>query len=205
MNRFTQVVGRTALLPIPNLDTDQIIPAAFLKATAKSGLAIGLFAGWRRLADGSEDPGFALNRPEAKGAPILVAGDNFGCGSSREHAVWALDDAGFRVVIAPRFADIFKNNAGKNGLLTVELAGWAELVAKLEAEPATEIKVDLEAEEVRADGAVWRFRSDPFTRHCLLHGQDELAYLLAQESEIAAYETRQRPRVDTWATVEASR
>ena len=117
MRQFTQLHGRAVVLPVPNVDTDQIIPARYLKATTKTGLGAGLFAGWRYRADGSPDPAFLLNRPEAEGAEVLVAGDNFGCGSSREHAVWALLDQGFRAVLAPRFADIFRNNSGKMGLV----------------------------------------------------------------------------------------
>ncbi len=202
MRQFTQLHGRAVVLPVPNVDTDQIIPARYLKATTKTGLGAGLFAGWRYRADGSPDPAFLLNRPEAEGAEVLVAGDNFGCGSSREHAVWALLDQGFRAVLAPRFADIFRNNAAKNGLLTVELDRdtWQEMVQRLEAQPDAPVSIDLERERLGfAGGPEVSFSLDPFARHCLLTGLDPLAYLLAQEAQLDAYEAAHPPRVDTLA------
>ncbi|MBI2615287.1 MAG: 3-isopropylmalate dehydratase small subunit [Gemmatimonadetes bacterium] len=182
--------ARLAVLPVDNIDTDQIIPARFLKGTTREGLGRSLFADWRRDADGRPRPDFPLNRPDAQGAGILVVGTNFGCGSSREHAVWALLDHGVRAVIAGSFGDIFRTNALKNGLLPIVLA--AEVHERLRAAPGSEVTVDLEAREVRsADGTAAPFAVDHFARYRLLHGVDELDFLLSQESAIEAYE-RQR-------------
>lgn len=183
------VRSRTVVLPIENVDTDQIIPARFLKVTTKTGLGDRLFSDWRYELSGQPKPDFVLNRPESRGAQVLVAGDNFGCGSSREHAPWALYDYGFRAVVSTSIADIFRNNALKNGLLpiVVEKAVHEKLVAT----PDSEVTVDLEAQTVRlADGTTARFPIDPFARYCLLNGVDELAFLLSQEAAIAAYEGR---------------
>jgi 3-isopropylmalate/(R)-2-methylmalate dehydratase small subunit len=189
MEPFRVLTGRTVVLPMDDVDTDQIIPARFLKGTTRAGLGRSLFADRRYAADGSPRPEFPLNRPEAAGATVLVAGRNFGCGSSREHAVWALTDHGFRAVIAPSFADIFRGNALKNGLLPVAVP--AEVHARLSAAPGASVTVDLQAQEVALpDGARVRFPVDPFARHCLLEGIDELAFLLGQEGAIAAYESR---------------
>ncbi|HEV3030728.1 MAG TPA: 3-isopropylmalate dehydratase small subunit [Polyangia bacterium] len=188
MEPIKTFTSKTVVLPTDNIDTDQIIPARFLKATTKLGLGDKLFSDWRFSADGTEKPDFALNRPAAKGARVLVAGDNFGCGSSREHAPWALYDYGFRAVISTSIADIFKNNSLKNGLLpiTVDAATHAKLVAA----PGAEVTVSLEAETVTlADGTVETFSVDPFSRYCLLNGIDELQFLLSQEADIGAYET----------------
>lgn len=178
------------MVPVDNIDTDQIIPARFLKTTDKEGLAEALFFAWRA------DPGFALNSEAAKTAKILVAGDNFGCGNSREHAPWALKAFGFEAVIATSFADIFRNNALKNGLLPVVVsAGLArELHERVPSESLT-LTVDLEAETLSfagRDGApkVERFPIEPFSKRCLLEGLDELGYLLSHEAAIAAYERR---------------
>jgi 3-isopropylmalate/(R)-2-methylmalate dehydratase small subunit len=189
MEPIRVVRSRTAVLPIENVDTDQIIPARFLKVTTKTGLGDRLFSDWRYELSGQPKPDFVLNRPESQGAQVLVAGDNFGCGSSREHAPWALYDFGFRAVVSTSIADIFRNNALKNGLLpiVVEKAVHQKLVAT----PGSEVTVDLEAQTVTlADGTTARFPIDPFARYCLLNGVDELAFLLSQEEAIAAYERR---------------
>jgi 3-isopropylmalate/(R)-2-methylmalate dehydratase small subunit len=181
--------GRTVVLPIDNVDTDQIIPARFLKVTSKAGLGEKLFSDWRYDASGQPRPDFVLNRPEAKGAEILVAGDNFGCGSSREHAPWALHDFGFRAVISTSIADIFRNNALKNGLLplVVDQPTHDELLAA----PGVEITVNLEAQTLTLpDGTAVYFPIDPFARYCLMNGVDELSFLLSQEEAIAAHEKR---------------
>jgi 3-isopropylmalate/(R)-2-methylmalate dehydratase small subunit len=189
-------------LPVDNVDTDQIIPARFLKGTSKDGLGAGLFADWRYDGDGNPREGFALNRPEMAGRAVLLAGANFGSGSSREHAAWALQGFGIKAVLAPLFADIFRNNALKNGLLPVELPSeiHAELAAAVEADPDAEVTVDLEAETVTLPGGrVAGFRVDPFARQMLLDGTDELGYLLSQGAAVAAYEDAHPARVDTTA------
>jgi 3-isopropylmalate/(R)-2-methylmalate dehydratase small subunit len=183
--------SRTVVLPSENIDTDQIIPARFLKATSKNGLGEKLFSDWRFTADGQQKPDFALNQPAAKGARVLVAGDNFGCGSSREHAPWALYDYGFRAVISTSIADIFKNNSLKNGLLpiTVDAATHAKLIAT----PDAEITVSLEAQTVTLeDGTTTKFSVDPFSRYCLLNGIDELQFLLSQDADIKKFEDSRR-------------
>jgi 3-isopropylmalate/(R)-2-methylmalate dehydratase small subunit len=186
---FRVLTGRTVVLPMDDVDTDQIIPARFLKGTTRTGLGQGLFADRRYAADGTRRPDFPLNRPDAAGAPVLVTGRNFGCGSSREHAVWALMDQGFRAVMGPSFADIFRGNALKNGLLPIVVP--AEVHARLAAAEGASVTVDLQAQEVTLpDGARVRFAVDPFARHCLLEGIDELEFLLGQENAIAEYESR---------------
>jgi 3-isopropylmalate/(R)-2-methylmalate dehydratase small subunit len=175
------------VLPRENVDTDQIIPARFLKTTEKRGLGTALFSDWRYDAEGRPRPEFVLNRPEAEGCAILVAGDNFGCGSSREHAPWALVDHGFRAVISTRIADIFRNNALKNGLLPVVLEPAAH--ARLAAAPGARVRIDLAAQTVTLpDGTTASFPVDAFSRYCLMNGVDELGYLLSQEAAIAAHE-----------------
>jgi 3-isopropylmalate/(R)-2-methylmalate dehydratase small subunit len=194
--------SRLVPLLADNVDTDQIIPARFLKGTDKSGLGDGLFADWRYDGDGRPREEFVLNRPGMAGRAVLLAGANFGSGSSREHAAWALQGFGFRAVLAPLFADIFRNNALKNGLLPVELAAdaHAELAAAVEADPDAEVTVDLEAETVILPGGrVVGFSVDPFARQMLLDGTDELGYLLGHAGEVAAYEDAHPPRVDTTA------
>jgi 3-isopropylmalate/(R)-2-methylmalate dehydratase small subunit len=186
IKRFTST---TVSLPIDDVDTDQVIPARFLKGTARSGWGDHLFADRRYDAEGRPRPEFPLNRPEAQGARLLVAGRNFGCGSSREHAVWALQGFGFQAVIAPSFADIFRGNALKNGLLPVAVDDAFH--SRLVAAPGSEVTVDLEAQRVTlADGTEAKFPIDPFARYCLLNGIDELQFLLGQEEAIAAYERR---------------
>ncbi len=184
--RFTQLSARAVVLLANDVDTDQIVPARFLKVTDKLGLGSALFADFKQ-AYGAD---FPLDRPEAAGAQILVAGKNFGCGSSREHAPWALAAAGFRAVVARSFADIFKQNATKNGLLPVALddASHAALVAVLAADPATPLSIDLVAQELTAPGVRASFAIDPFARQCLLEGVDELGYLLGHLPAIEAHE-----------------
>ena len=189
MEPIKTFTSKTVVLPSENIDTDQIIPARFLKATSKNGLGDKLFSDWRFTADGAVKPEFALNKPEAKGARVLVAGDNFGCGSSREHAPWALYDYGFRAVISTSIADIFKNNSLKNGLLPITVD--AATHGKLLATPGAEVTISLEAQTVTlADGTVSKFTVDPFSRYCLLNGIDELQFLLSQDAEISAFEKK---------------
>ncbi len=187
MEPITIIESRTVVPPRENIDTDQIIPGRFLKVTDKKGLGKALFSDWRYDADGKPRPDFVLNRIEARGCTVLVAGDNFGCGSSREHAPWALVDYGIRAVISTRIADIFRNNALKNGLLPVVLEPAA--VAKLLAAPGAKVTVDLGAQEVALpDGSRARFQVDAFSRYCLMNGVDELGFLLSQEEAIARFE-----------------
>jgi 3-isopropylmalate/(R)-2-methylmalate dehydratase small subunit len=186
---FRTLRARTLVLAQENIDTDQIIPARFLTTTERQGLGRHLFADWRYAADGTTKPDSPLDRPEARQARVVVAGHNFGCGSSREHAVWALHDFGFRAVVSSGLADIFRRNALKNGLLAFEI-GAAEH-ARLLAASGAEIAIDLESLRLTLpDGETVPFAIDPFSRHCLLEGVDELEFLLAQEGEIARYEAR---------------
>ena len=194
-----RVEGKVVPLPVDDVDTDQIIPASYLKVTDKSGLAEGLFANWRASGTAAGAP-FVLERPERRGATILVAGHNFGCGSSREHAPWALQGAGFRAVLSTRFADIFRSNALKNGLLAVELdaTSHAELMARALADPRLRIAVDLERRVVEVpDRPDVPFQIDAFARTCLLHGVDQLGFLLEQVPSVAAWEAAQPARFDT--------
>jgi len=191
MDPFRVHTGRVAPLHRANIDTDQIIPKQFLKRIERTGFGEFLFFDWRRGQDGALDPSFSLNQPRYSGASLLVAGKNFGCGSSREHAVWSLADFGFRAIIAPSFADIFANNCVKNGVLTVVLseAQVEEIVRKAEQIPAYELTVDLEKCKVHdRQGFSASFQIDEFTRHCLLEGLDEIGLTLQHESGIAAYE-----------------
>ena len=194
MQSFTVHTGIVAALPRDNIDTDQIIPKQFLKRIERTGYGDVLFFDWRYDRDGRPDPAFPLNAPQYCGATILLAGKNFGCGSSREHAVWALRDYGFRAIIAPSFADIFANNCLKNGVLTVVLppAEIAQLNAR-DAAGLYRLKVDLEQCHVSGDGGFQaKFQIDAFTRTCLLEGLDEIGMTLKREAEIARYErTRQ--------------
>jgi len=183
-----------------NVDTDAIIPARYLKTLKRTGLGAGLFFAWRYDAGGSSLPDFPLNRPEFRGGKVLVAGENFGCGSSREHAVWALMDFGFRAVIAPSFGDIFHNNCLKNGLLPVTLpaAEVRSLIDALLAAPGAKVAVDLPAQTVTGPGGdIHAFRIDPFAKKCLLEGLDEIALTLASAEEIARYE-RERKKATPW-------
>lgn len=188
MQALKMVRSKTVVLPLSNVDTDQIIPARFLTTTTKEGLGKQLFSDWRYRADGSPNEEFVLNRPEARGCEVLVAGRNFGCGSSREHAPWALVDYGFRAVISTEIADIFRGNALKNGLLPVTVdestAGW------LIEHPGALVTIDLEASRVLLpSGASVAFHIEPFARHCLLHGIDEFGYLLGKLPQIERYES----------------
>ena len=181
--------SRTAVLPASDVDTDQIIPARFLTTTTRSGLGTHLFADWRYGGDGAPRPDFVLNRAEAAGCTILVAGNNFGCGSSREHAPWALSDYGFRAVVSTQFADIFRNNSLKNGLLpvVVDRASHEWLLEH----PGADVTIDLESTTLALPtGKAVRFPLEPFARYCLMNGVDELGFLLGREKEIQAYEQR---------------
>jgi 3-isopropylmalate/(R)-2-methylmalate dehydratase small subunit len=183
--------SRTVVLPMSNVDTDQIIPARFLTTTTRSGLGANLFADWRYDADGAPKADFVLNRPEAKGCAVLVAGNNFGCGSSREHAPWALMDYGFRAVVSTEIADIFRGNSLKNGLLPVIVDqashGW------LMEHPGADITIDLQNTTLTLPtGQAVRFPLEPFARYCLTNGVDELGFLLGRDGEIQAYEARSR-------------
>ena len=193
MAQFTTLTSRLVALPVSNVDTDQIIPARYLKVTDKAGLGAALFADWRYNADGSPKPDFVLNQPQAQGAAILLAGDNFGCGSSREHAPWALAGYGFRAVISTSFADIFRNNSLKNGLLPISVdAETYRLLLKLSEEaPRVEITIDLASQMVALPGGqVVSFPIDGFSKTCLLNGVDELGYIQSFSDRIAAYETQ---------------
>ena len=199
---FQAFTSRIVVLPVDNVDTDQIIPARFLKTTTKVGLDKQLFYDWRYDASGNPKPDFVLNEPRSKGAAVLLAGDNFGCGSSREHAPWALTQFGFRAVISTSFADIFKNNSLKNGLLPVVVAKdvHAKLFERLQQEPEAEVRVDLAAQTLTLpDGSAVTFTVDPFARHCLLEGIDELGYILQHEAAIAEYEKSQIGSLNTLA------
>jgi 3-isopropylmalate/(R)-2-methylmalate dehydratase small subunit len=183
-----QVSGRMAPLDLADVDTDQIIPKQFLKRIERTGYGPFLFYDWRRRGD------FVLDRPEYAGASVLVAGANFGCGSSREHAPWALRDFGFKAIVAPSFADIFRSNCYKTGLLAVTLADsqvrhLLDLVAE---DPAAQVTVDLERQMVRGEGFEYRFEIDPFAREMLLEGQDDISLIERRDSDIAAYERRRQ-------------
>ena len=188
MEKFTTHAGTVMPLRRSDVDTDQIIPAVYLKRVTRTGFADGLFSAWR------DDPAFVLNNPAHAGATILVAGPNFGTGSSRQHAVWALRDWGFKAVIAPRFGDIFRGNALKEGLLPVQLEMKAveALWALAESEPDKAVTVDLSAREVRVDDAVWTFPIDDFSRWRLMEGLDDIGLTLRHEEPIAAYEQTRR-------------
>jgi 3-isopropylmalate/(R)-2-methylmalate dehydratase small subunit len=193
MEKFTTFTSRVAAMPIDNVDTDQIIPARFLKTISKEGLGDQLFFDWRYDAEGKPKPDFLLNRPEGKAAQVLLAGDNFGCGSSREHAPWALTQYGFRAVISTSFADIFRGNSLKNSLLPIAVPREAHqaLFEALTKDPAAAVTVNLEQQLLTLpDGSQVTFPIDEFSKHCLLEGVDELGYILQQESAIAAFEAR---------------
>jgi 3-isopropylmalate/(R)-2-methylmalate dehydratase small subunit len=191
MTQYSSINSRVVRLLVDNIDTDQIIPARFLKAIDKNGMGDNLFADWRYNPDGSPKPEFVLNKLESKGAQLLLAGSNFGCGSSREHAPWALAGFGFRAVIAPSFADIFKNNALKNGLLPVmpDTETYDQLVEELEEIPHATVTVDLESQTLALpSGKRATFPIDAFLKACLLNGTDELGYILSFKDQIQAYE-----------------
>ena len=192
MAQFSTLTSRVMPLPANDVDTDQIIPAQFLKVTDKNGLADALFFHWRYNDDKSPKADFVLNKPESKGTQILLAGDNFGCGSSREHAPWALTAYGFRAVISTSFADIFRNNALKNGLIpvVVDEATHKMLFDYVEEVPNAEFNVDLESQTLSFPNGSVMFPIDPFNKTCLLNGVDELGYIMGFEKEIAEFEAK---------------
>jgi 3-isopropylmalate/(R)-2-methylmalate dehydratase small subunit len=201
MEPFRKHTGKVAPLYRANVDTDQIIPKQFLKRIEKTGFGEFLFNDWRRSASGEPEPSFVLNQPQYSGASILVAAKNFGCGSSREHAVWALADYGFRAVLAPSFADIFANNCVKNGVLTVALTEEeaAEIARKAELS-GYQLTIDLESCTVEdQDGFQAKFKIDEFTRHCLLEGLDDIGLTLQHESAISRFESK-HPTPSAWKT-----
>jgi|SRR5579872_1568359 len=200
MKPFTNFESRIVPLPINNVDTDQIIPARFLKTTSKQGLDKQLFFDWRYDAAGQPRPEFILNQPRAKGAEVLLAGDNFGCGSSREHAPWALTQFGFRAVISTSFADIFSGNSLKNSLLPIVVSPdvHSALFAAIAKDPDARVKIDLAAQKLTLpDGRAVEFPVDAFSKQCLLDGVDELGYILKREPSIAAFEARRQGSIDT--------
>ena len=189
MKPITHIRSRTVVLPHENIDTDRIIPARFLTTTERTGLGKALFNDWRYRTDGSADADFALNQPAALGCEILVAGRNFGCGSSREHAPWALLDFGIRAVLSSEIADIFRGNALKNGLLAVVLSEGEHRY--LLEHPGIELSIDIERGFIELpDGGRFTFELEPFARHCLLSGVDQLGFLLQHETDIANFEMR---------------
>ena len=192
MDPVSQVTGTICPIDANDVDTDQIIPKQFLKRIERTGFGPFAFHEWRTLDDGeTPDPDFAMNRPEHQGASILLAGENFGCGSSREHAPWALEDAGFDAIIAPSFADIFRNNCAKVGLVTVELPQDTvrTLFDRVAQDPSLEVTVDLEAMTVTGAGISESFHLDEHVRHNLLHGLDDIALTLQSEDLVADYES----------------
>jgi 3-isopropylmalate/(R)-2-methylmalate dehydratase small subunit len=202
MKKFTRLESRLLPMPIDNIDTDQIIPARFLKTISKEGLDKQLFFDWRYDAAGNPNPDFLLNQPSARGAEILLAGDNFGCGSSREHAPWALTQFGFRAVVSTSFADIFKGNSLKNSLLPIVVPPdvHAHLFRAVEADPNYKVTVDLAAQKLLLpDGPSVEFPIDEFSKQCLLEGVDELGYILGQQDAIAAYEKTRPSTLNTMA------
>ena len=195
MEKFTGLTGIAVPFPMINVDTDTIIPSRWLKTIKRTGLGVGLFEALRYDDDGSEVPDFVLNKPPYRDAKILVAGANFGCGSSREHAIWALLDFGIRCVIAPVLADIFATNAAKNGVLIIKLpqADVDKLMADAERGEDGRLTIDLEAEEIsRPDGETIAFEIDPFVKHCLLNGLDDIALTLAKADAIDSFEDEQK-------------
>ena len=204
MKPFTNFESRMMPLPINDVDTDQIIPARFLKTTSKIGLDKQLFNDWRYDAQGNPNPDFILNQPQVKGAEVLLAGDNFGCGSSREHAPWALTQYGFRAVISTSFADIFKQNSLKNSLLPIVVPAdvHAELFQAVTASPNATVKIDLPNQTLTTpSGRTVQFPVDGFSKHCLVEGVDELGFILKQEDAIAAYEATRVDSINALAAV----
>lgn len=203
MDKVTQFSGSIVSIPVNDIDTDQIIPARFLKVTDKLGLGKVAFCDWRYLEDGeTPNPDFVLNKPEYKGASVLIAGNNFGCGSSREHAPWALVGAGFQAIISTEFADIFTNNALKNGLLPiiVDEDTQQQLFSLAEEDPSTSVSVDVESQILTLpDGRKVKFPLDGFSKHCLLNGVDQLGYLINLDDAVQGYETNNPQRVQTTA------
>ena len=194
MDKFTKLTGVAAPMPIVNIDTDMIIPKQYLKTIARTGLGKGLFSEMRYKDDGSENPDFVLNQPAYRKAQILVAEDNFGCGSSREHAPWALLDFGVRCVISTSFADIFYNNCFKNGILPIKVSkeDLAKLMDDAERGANATLTVDLEAQEIRGpDGGVVKFDIDAHRKHCLINGLDDIGLTMVKADKISAYEQKQ--------------
>jgi len=193
MEKFEKLSGVAAPMPLVNIDTDMIIPKVFLKTIKRSGLGVNLFDEMRYDREGNEKPDFVLNKPQYRDAKILVAGDNFGCGSSREHAPWAIADFGIKCVISTSFADIFYNNCFKNGILPLVLPEDAVDTLMKDAEKGANsiIEVDLENQTiVSSDGEIFRFEVDPFKKHCLLNGLDDIGLTMEKEDHIAAYESK---------------
>ena len=188
MKPFDKLTSQTVILPVANIDTDQIIPARFLKVTDKKGLGANAFYDWRYDADGNTKDDCVLNTEKAKSRQILVAGDNFGCGSSREHAPWALVDYGFRVVVSISIADIFRNNSLKNGLLPIVVD--EDFHHTLLEETEAEVTVDLTTQTITSDGEERTFQVEPFARYCLMNGLDQLEYLIQAKDDIKAFETK---------------
>jgi 3-isopropylmalate/(R)-2-methylmalate dehydratase small subunit len=198
MTKYTAFESKMVAIPLDNIDTDQIIPARFLKVISKDGLGDQLFCDWRYDSDGKPKPDFILNQPESKARQILLAGDNFGCGSSREHAPWALTQYGFRAVISTSFADIFRANALKNSLLPIVVP--RDIHGELLRNSNATVKVDLATQIITlADGRAIEFPVDEFSKHCLLEGIDELGYILQQEQAIAAFEGEHAAPINTLA------
>ena len=200
MKPFTNFESRIVPLPINDVDTDQIIPARFLKTISKQGLDQQLFYDWRYDGQGRPKPDFILNQPRAKGAEVLLAGDNFGCGSSREHAPWALTQFGFRAVISTSFADIFRGNALKNSLLPIVVPADVHqaLFAAIEKDADARVKIDLAAQKLTLpDGRTVEFPVDAFSKQCLLDGVDELGYILKRDAAIAAFEAHHAGSINT--------
>lgn len=200
MKAFTPFTSRMVPFPLNNIDTDQIIPARFLKTTSKEGLDKQLFCDWRYDSQGNPKPDFILNTPQGQGAEILLAGDNFGCGSSREHAPWALTQFGFRTIISTSFADIFKGNSLKNSLLPVVVPEdiHAELFAMVGRDPNVQVSIDLPSQTlILPDGRAIEFAVDQFSKMCMLEGVDELGYMLKQTAAISAFEATHKVTLDT--------
>jgi 3-isopropylmalate/(R)-2-methylmalate dehydratase small subunit len=202
MEPLKAFTGTMVALPNNDIDTDQIIPARYLKVTDKAGLGAAAFSDWRYESDGSPKADFPLNQPQYKGAQVLVAGHNFGCGSSREHAPWALMGAGLKAVVSTDFADIFQNNSLKNGLLPiiVDEATQQQLISLAQEDPTATVSVDLEAQTITLpDGRAVKFPVDGFSRYCLLNGVDQLGFLLNLDGDTSAYEAANPARVSTVA------
>ncbi len=201
MEKFTTLTGVAAALPIVNIDTDMIIPKQYLKTIKRTGLGTGLFSEMRYNEDGSDNTDFVLNKPAYKGAKILVAGDNFGCGSSREHAPWALLDFGIRCVISTSFADIFYNNCFKNGILPIKVTPeqLEDLMDDASRGANSTLTIDLEAQEIKGpDGGTITFEIDPFRKHCMLEGLDDIGLTMKKADEISAFESK-NAEVRPWA------
>jgi 3-isopropylmalate/(R)-2-methylmalate dehydratase small subunit len=202
MNPYQTFSGRMVALPINDIDTDQIIPARYLKVTDKAGLGEACFSDWRYHADGTPKADFPLNQPQYAGAQVLIGGHNFGCGSSREHAPWALMGAGFKAVISTYFADIFRSNSLKNGLLPimVDEETHRQLISLTQEDPTSTVRIDLQNSQILLpDGRGVSFPIDPFSKYCLLNGVDQLGFLLGLEEATAAYEAVHPARVTTTA------